>query len=816
VSFTAGARFGGYEILSTLGAGGMGAVYRARDVKLGREVALKVLPELFATDPDRLARFEREAKTLAALNHPHIAQIYGFEQSEGRPALAMELVEGEDLSQRIAREAMPLDDALPIAKQIAEALEAAHEQGIIHRDLKPANIKVRDDGTVKVLDFGLAKAMESGVGSREPGVGRALVDSPTITSPAMTQAGIILGTAAYMAPEQARGRAVDKRADIWAFGCVLYEMLTGHRAFDGDDVSIVLASVLKDEIRWDALPAGTPATLRTLLRRMLERDPRQRLDSAAAVRLEIVDLLTRPVTETRSLPPPSARGARALLPWAAASTAGVLALVFAALWMNARSPVTDPPETRVEIVTPATSDPGSIALSPDGQQIAFVATADGQPALWVRSLASGQARALKGTAAASQPFWSPDARSIAFFAESALKRIDLQGETVVVLARVGAACGGTWHQEGGILFTASCIREIRRLQAGAGSLPDRDGSGGEGRSATTLLPGQAGHALPDWLGDGRHFVFTTGGTPDTRGVWVASVDGGEARRLVDADFARVALPDILLFVRQNTLFAQRLTSDFQALAGEATAVTTLDGGVTAGLSVSASGALAYRGGARVQGRLRWFKRSGASDPEADDADTAALRSAEVSFDGRFLAGDRMGGGMGSDVWVRDLRRGILTRLTVDPAVDRFPTWTPDGKTIIFSSNRGSQTLDLFMRPASSDGRDEVLLADDAVKHPLAVSPDGRTSRPRPTATASGPSHCRTAHQLSSRLARDAARSHRTAAGWPTSRTCRTGTRSSCSRSPVSASAPRCRRQAASRCAGPPAGESFSTSDSIHR
>jgi hypothetical protein len=434
----------------------------------------------------------------------------------------------------------------------------------------------------------------------------------------------------------------------------------------------------------------------------------------------------------------------------------------------------------------------------------------------VRSLASGQARALKGTAAASQPFWSPDARSIAFFAESALKRIDLQGETVVVLARVGAACGGTWHQEGGILFTASCIREIRRLQAGAGSLPDRDGSGGEGRSATTLLPGQAGHALPDWLGDGRHFVFTTGGTPDTRGVWVASVDGGEARRLVDADFARVALPDILLFVRQNTLFAQRLTSDFQALAGEATAVTTLDGGVTAGLSVSASGALAYRGGARVQGRLRWFKRSGASDPEADDADTAALRSAEVSFDGRFLAGDRMGGGMGSDVWVRDLRRGILTRLTVDPAVDRFPTWTPDGKTIIFSSNRGSQTLDLFMRPASSDGRDEVLLADDAVKHPLAVSPDGRTSRPRPTATASGPSHCRTAHQLSSRLARDAARSHRTAAGWPTSRTCRTGTRSSCSRSPVSASAPRCRRQAASRCAGPPAGESFSTSDSIHR
>ena len=689
----------------------MGEVYRARDTKLNRDVALTVLLPDVANDPERLTRFRREAQVLASLNHAHIGAIHGLEESNGTIALVLELVEGPTLADRLAREPIPLDEALAIARQIADALEAAHEQSIVHRDLKPANIKVRDDGTVKVLDFGLAKALESPSSLQPPASSLSL--SPTLTSPAMrTGVGVILGTAAYMAPEQARGKAVDKRADIWAFGCVLYEMLTGRRAFEGDDVSITLAAVLKDEIRWDTLPPGTPAAIRTLLRRMLERDPRQRLDSAAAVRLEIVDALIHPATPAQ--PARSPRGARTVLPWAAASAAGALALVFGVLWMNATAPVIEPRETRVEIVTPATSDPRSIALSPDGHRIAFVATSDGQPALWVRSLASGQAGPLRGTAGASLPFWSPDGRSLAFYAEAALKRIDLQGETVVPLAIASSACGGSWHQEGGILFAPSCIREIRRLVGG-----------GEPSSVTTLQPGQGAHAYPEWLGDGRHFIFTATGTPDTRGTWVGSIDGGEVRRLVDAEIARVAYPDTLLFVRQNTLFAQRLTPDFQALAGEAAPLTTLDAVIAGGLSVSASGALAYRAGVRgQQGQLRWFNRSGASDPAGDDIETAGFRSAELSFDGRFLAMDRSIGG-NSDIWVRDLGRGIMTRLTMDAAIDRFATWTPDGKTIIFSSNRGSERLDLFMRPASSSGRDELLLADGPTKHPLAVSPDGR-------------------------------------------------------------------------------------------
>ena len=308
MSLAPGIRLGPYEITAQIGAGGMGEVYRARDTKLDRDVALKILPELFASDPDRLMRFEREAKTLASLNHPHIAQIHGFEDR----ALVMELVEGEDLSQRIARGAIPFDEALPIAKQIAEALEAAHEQGIIHRDLKPANIKVRDDGTVKVLDFGLAKALDPGAGSREPGAGSALANSPTITSPAMTMHGMILGTAAYMSPEQARGKAVDKRADIWAFGVVFYEMLTGRRAFEGEDVSSILAAVIQSEPRWD----GVPASVRRLLESCLDKDPKKRLRDIGDVWTLLDD---QPAVATRTQ--------AGILGWAAAGLLALLAAV---------------------------------------------------------------------------------------------------------------------------------------------------------------------------------------------------------------------------------------------------------------------------------------------------------------------------------------------------------------------------------------------------------------------------------------------------------------------------------------------------------
>ena len=348
----------------------MGGVYRARDTKLNRDVALKILPDAFASDPDRLARFTREAQTLASLNHPNIAAIYGIEESPDVRALVMELVEGEDLSLRIARGAIPLDEALPIAKHIAEALEAAHEQGIIHRDLKPANIKVRADGTVKVLDFGLAKALDPAAASSPQAM-----NSPTITSPAMTQAGMILGTAAYMAPEQARGTAVDKRADVWAFGVVLYEMLTGRRLFTGTTVSDTIAAVLKAEPDWTTLPTDTPPAIRRLLRRCLEKDRKRRLTDAGAARLEIDDALTAsPTADGAVASDTSATAApRGRLAWmtglAAAAVLVAAALAVPAVRYLRETPTPAPPEMRLEIATPATSDVMSFALSPDGRQI---------------------------------------------------------------------------------------------------------------------------------------------------------------------------------------------------------------------------------------------------------------------------------------------------------------------------------------------------------------------------------------------------------------------------------------------------------------
>jgi serine/threonine protein kinase len=384
---------GNFEIIAPLGAGGMGEVYSARDTRLQREVALKLLPEAFASDPERIARFEREAHTLAALNHPHIAQVYGFERGESSQALVMELVEGDDLSQLIARGRLPLDEALPIARQIADALEAAHDAGIIHRDLKPANIKVRPDGTVKVLDFGLAKALDqgSGIGSQGPG---ELANSPTITSPAqMTHAGMILGTAAYMSPEQARGRVLDRRTDIWAFGCVLFEMLTGTRAFSGEDVTETLAAIMKSDPPMTRLPADTPVEIRRLLTRCLQKDRRLRLQHIGDARLELDDAAhPQSISETA----PSLGFARQRLAWAGlVIVAGIAGVIGGVRW--GAPPPHELPEVRLDLVTPATEDPTSFALSPDGKTMAFVAAAQGGSQLHIKHLDGSPALALLGT-----------------------------------------------------------------------------------------------------------------------------------------------------------------------------------------------------------------------------------------------------------------------------------------------------------------------------------------------------------------------------------------------------------------------------------
>ncbi len=388
MSLTPGTRLGVYEITAPLGEGGMGQVWRATDTTLGRQVAIKILPDAFAANPDRLARFEREAKTLASLNHPHIAAIYAVEKSGGTLALVMELVEGDDLSQRTARGAIPIDEALPIAKQIAEALEAAHEQGIIHRDLKPANIKVRADGTVKVLDVGLAKAMEPAAGSSP-----SMSMSPTLTTPAMTQAGMILGTAAYMAPEQAKGKTVDKRADIWAFGAVLFEMLTGRRAFPGEDLTDTLAAVVRAEPNWALLPSGLSPGLVTYIKRCLHKDPKQRIPDIAAMRLALEGAFDTAASSSVAAAPLPVFGTP--VAWVAAlavAVAVIIALAIPAVRHLRETPTASPPETRTEVVTPATSRPTDFALSPDGRQIVFVASSDGASRLWLRSLATTSAQ----------------------------------------------------------------------------------------------------------------------------------------------------------------------------------------------------------------------------------------------------------------------------------------------------------------------------------------------------------------------------------------------------------------------------------------
>ena len=564
MTLATGTRLGPYAIVSAIGAGGMGQVFRARDTKLDRDVAIKILPEAFAHDADRLARFTREAKTLASLNHPHIAGIYGLEESGGVSALVMELVDGEDLSQRIARGAMPLDEALPIARQIAEALEAAHAQAIIHRDLKPANVKVRADGAVKVLDFGLAKAVETTAGSL-PNMSM----SPTITTPAMTHVGTILGTAAYMSPEQAKGQTVDRHADIWAFGAVLYEMLSGYHAFAGEDISDTLANVLKAEPDWSRLPADLSPRVRLALRACLQKDPKQRIGDAQSVRLALDGAFETAASQVTAAP--SASASRGRLAWMVAAVAvlGMVVITVPALSHLRETPPSAPPETRTEIVTPATDQPTSFALSPDGRQIVFVASGDGASRLWLRALATTTAQPLPGTEGAVRPFWAPDGRSIGFFAGGTLKRLDFGGGAARVLAPAINGLGGTWNADGVIVFAPSGTTPLMRMSAG----------GGAAVAVTTLGAQQTGHFAPSFLPDNRRFLFSVRGVADTAGIYLGTLDGSAPTRLTPEGSAKAYLPTgWLLWVRAGTLVAQRLDLIKPALTGEPMTVADGEGG----------------------------------------------------------------------------------------------------------------------------------------------------------------------------------------------------------------------------------------------
>jgi serine/threonine protein kinase/Tol biopolymer transport system component len=721
-----GSSLGPYEVVGAIGAGGMGEVYRARDTKLGREVALKVLPEEFAADAERMARFEREAKVLASLNHPNIASIYGFEDSSGAGtparALVMELVEGPTLADLITRGLIPLDEALPIAKQIADGLEYAHERGIVHRDLKPANVKITPDGAVELLDFGLAKALEGDAVAKDPS------SSPTMSRLA-TQAGIILGTAAYMAPEQAKGKPVDRRADIWAFGCVLYEMLTGKKPFDGETVTDILASVVKSEPDWNALPADVSLRIRELLERCLVKDPRRRLRDIGDARITLEETASGAGVDSGRPLPGSGGGTRRAplraVPWAIAGISICLA-AFAGWWVGNRNVA--PPPQRFPVLSfippPANTtfhdfgfSAGPVVVSPDGKRLAFSATdSNGVTKLYVRPLASDEAQTISGTKGASIPFWSPDGRSLGFVADEKLKTVNLANGNVEVLADAfedTCADDGAWSPDGTILFTPQgCTGPIDSISA----------SGGKPRPVTKLEGGDNGDTSPAFLPDNRHFIYSS--SADSGSIWMGSL-GSSEQKLILKDAGSPEYADgHLLFTRDNRVFAQPFDPATGKLSGEVIPLARA-------LSYSASnGVLAFQGGT-MEGRLEWFDRSG--NPLGSVGPAAVYDSVKISPDGtHILAEVAQPQSNSSDLWSYPAAGGPGMRLTFGPGRKDFGAWSPDGKYIAYTCQPDGKAA-ICRKPANGSGTEEKLytfgadITGSGITSPVVVdwSPDGR-------------------------------------------------------------------------------------------
>ena len=716
-------RLGVYEVGAPIGVGGMGQVYRATDTSLGRSVAIKIVPDAFAADAQRLARFEREAMTLASLNHPHIAAIYHFEKSSGAQALVMEFVEGEDLSQRIARGPIPLDEALQLAKQIADALESAHEQGIIHRDLKPANIRVRPDGTVKVLDFGLAKAMEPAL-PLSPTSGAA----PTITSPAMTQAGMVLGTAAYMSPEQARGRAIDRRADIWAFGIVLFEMLSGRRAFKGDDVSETLAAVLKDTLDFSALPPSTPARVRALIERCVERDPKLRLRDIGEARLEIARIEAGAADAGASDGAVAVHRARRAGPWA---IAGALAIALAASLPGAlRRTTADVPLRRFTLALPSRSAPNwndfKVAISADGTNLVYNCREGNTVSLCLRALDSLSARRIADGRDASDWFFSPDGEWIAIVDEVGLSKVSIRGGQPQGIYRwpgtEAEPTGFSWGPDGYILFgTRSGIQRVAA-------------TGGSAEAVTRITPGDSvvAHNWPSHMPDGRSALIT-----------IVRADGTETAGFVDLEAGSVAdlgihgrgfvhaAPAWLAFQQGTTLLAAAF--DPSGSTRPANPVPVLEN-VRSGPRVARDGTLVYvptRG--ESSARLVWVDREGrAAEIPGERLDYTHL---DLGPDGRRAILNLEG----QVIDLVDLEGGTRKRL----AQGAFPIWSADGQRVTFAGQSGLQQVPTdgsapaetlvehagFVVPTSWNARTGDLAYYDHRTFEIWIrSPEGRTRR----------------------------------------------------------------------------------------
>jgi Tol biopolymer transport system component len=717
-----GAKLGPYEVLAPLGAGGMGEVYRARDTRLGRDVAIKLLPAEVAQDAERLARFRREAHLLASLNHPHIAAVYGLEELDGKLLLVLELVEGEDLAERLKRGAFPLDEALGIAKQIAEALEEAHEKGIVHRDLKPANIKLTPDGKAKVLDFGLAKAYSADAEADKPDVSH----SPTLTR-AGTEAGVILGTAAYMSPEQARGKSVDKRADIWAFGVVVFEMLTGKRLFHGETTSDVLAAVLKGDPDWRLLPRETPIRIRDLMQRCLTRDPHERLRDMGDARIEIGRARLEPAAGAVAS---SAMPSRPLARDAVAFLLGGLALGLG-LWLLPRSPKARLTQARLNIALPANSplqdilgnQQQSLAISTDGSVLVYSSRRpDGRTQIYERRMDRLAAEPVGGSEDGHMPFLSPDGEWLGFAADGKLKKVPLLGGEPTTICDAPDPRGASWGDDGTILFAPASNGGLWRVAA----------AGGKATQATTpeSARGEDGHRWPFLLPGSKGALFSVqdpSGREEKRTIEAISLQGGERHTLLRGGSYPLYVDGYLLYGQSGSLLAAPFDPRRLELTGPARPVlenVRMDPKNTGRVyaDASASGAVVYVPGypKASERSLVWVDRRGRTEPVTSQK--RAFLEAQLSPDGQRVALTIQGAT--DSLWLYDLRSDAWTRLTFNGDAST-PAWTPDGKRLLFSSNQnGPQGI--FAIPADGSGKPEqlVLRPELAINAP-SVAPDGR-------------------------------------------------------------------------------------------
>ena len=718
-----GRTLGPYRVIDKLGEGGMGEVYRARDTRLQRDVAVKILPDAFAADGDRRSRLEREARVLASLNHPNIATIHGIEDADGIHALVMELVDGETIADRIRRGALPLPEALAAARQIADALDVAHERGIVHRDLKPANIKVASSGLIKVLDFGLAKVAAADVTHRDA--------SRAVTASVMaTEDGRIVGTPAYMSPEQLRGQPIDKRIDIWAFGCVLYEMITGRAAFARQTISDAIAAILERDPDWDAV-AATPAPVRNLIKQCLAKDPRRRLRDIADARMRVDEILAESSSGTLMAVPAAASRRKSFWLWASAAL-GAAALAGASLTLllnTATAPLSPPAQFTLSFAgqMPDLAVSSVPLPSPDGRHFVFIGTTErGARSLWIRAIESAEASAIPGTEGAQTAIWSPDGGWIGFFADRKLKKVPIGGGPPQTIASISGFQEASWGSAGVIIFRPSNREPLFRIAE----------SGGQAAPLTRLNEalGENSHRGPTFLPDGRRFLYTSRcAVAANNALYLGSLDSPEIQRVMSAQSKALYLShgdgsDLLLYYRDGGLETRIFDADRNALGDPRPVIAGVDynsAGIAAFFQASADGRLiVVRPEGTAGSQLTWFDRDGRQTGTLGVP--GALFQPRLSPKGDRVAFTRPDSRNGNrDVWTIEIERGIAAPLTRNPANDWHPVWSSDGSQLLFNSDRAGRPEGVLYLKRALDASAEETQLLDVQSSPTDWSHDGR-------------------------------------------------------------------------------------------